>query len=80
MTDTRFTGPTAAGQASLPGLRTIAARVLSGVRRVLAARRNRRVLEELPDSLLKDIGISRGNIDYIATCGEEGLKRCADHA
>jgi uncharacterized protein YjiS (DUF1127 family) len=75
MTETRIDCSEARSQASLPWLSSFVASILSSVRRVLAARRNRRVLEALPDSLLKDIGISRGNIDYIATRGEEGLKR-----
>jgi uncharacterized protein YjiS (DUF1127 family) len=33
-------------------------------------RRDRRHLEAMPDFMLKDIGISRSGIDYVATHGE----------
>ncbi|MEP9387829.1 DUF1127 domain-containing protein [Mesorhizobium sp. KR9-304] len=72
MTDTSFEHPKAGSEASPPGLRSFAASMLAGVLRALAVRRDRRLLHALPDSLLKDIGINRGNIDYVATRDECG--------
>lgn len=54
MTDTSFERPKAESEASLPRLRSVAASMLAGVRHVLAVRRDRRLLQALPDSVLKD--------------------------
>jgi uncharacterized protein YjiS (DUF1127 family) len=69
MTDTRLDAPDTRSRASPPWLKSLAASMLAGMRRMLAVRRDRRLLQALPDSLLKDIGVSRGNIDYIAVRG-----------
>lgn len=44
--------------------------MLAAAGRGWRARQNRRHLEALPDFMLKDIGISRSGIDYIAVHGE----------
>jgi uncharacterized protein YjiS (DUF1127 family) len=44
--------------------------MLTTVERGWRARQNRRHLEALPDFMLKDIGISRSDIDYVATHSE----------
>jgi len=48
-------------------------------RRKFAVRRTRRALEELPDWILSDIGISRGEVHYLSTVvngpGREGEDR-----
>jgi uncharacterized protein YjiS (DUF1127 family) len=49
--------------------RNFVASMLASIRDALAVRRDRRVLQELPDFILKDIGISRGNIDYMTVRG-----------
>ncbi len=45
------------------------ATLLARIQHALAVRRDRRLLQELPDFILKDIGISRGSIDYMAVRG-----------
>ena len=35
------------------------------IKRQIAVRRNRRILHDLPDFMLEDIGISRSQIDWI---------------
>ena len=72
MTDTLFDSSKDGVQPSPPWLNAVAL-MLSRARRTLAARRDRRILLALPDTLLKDIGINRGNIDYIVTCDPEDL-------
>jgi len=59
MTDTSFELAEAGSEASLPRPRSFAASMLAGMRHVLAVRRDRRMLQALPDSVLKDISISR---------------------
>lgn len=66
MTDTSLEHPKVGSEAPPPRLRNFAASMLAGMLRALAVRRDRRLLQALPDSLLKDIGINRGNIDYVA--------------
>jgi uncharacterized protein YjiS (DUF1127 family) len=44
--------------------------ILAGIERGWRRRQNRRRLQALPDFMLKDIGISRSGIDYVATAGE----------
>lgn len=44
------------------------------VRRRIEINRNRRVLRKLPDHILKDIGIARGDINYIT----EGREAASD--
>ena len=72
MTDTSFERPEAMTKASLPWPTSFGPSMLAAVRHVLAVRRDRRMLQALPDSVLKDIGISRGNIDYVAARDEWG--------
>ena len=43
--------------------------LLASVKHALAVRRDRRLLQELPDFILKDIGINRGSIDYMSVRG-----------
>lgn len=52
-----------AGKAFWPDFWRIAAVMLAGVKRGLATRRAYRRLQAMPDSMLKDIGISRCGID-----------------
>ena len=63
-------GPTgllrACGETMTIIFRTMLAAVGHGWRE----RRSRRHLEALPDFMLKDIGISRSDIDYVATHSE----------
>jgi uncharacterized protein YjiS (DUF1127 family) len=42
-----------------------AGRAIHGIRRRVEINRNRQLLRELPDDILKDIGISRSDIDYV---------------
>jgi len=69
MTDTRFHATDAGSRTSPPWLKSLAASMLIGMRQVLTVRRDRRLLQAMPDSLLKDIGVSRGNIEYISVRG-----------
>ncbi len=39
--------------------------VANRIKRQIAVRRNRRILRDLPDFMLEDIGISRSQIDWI---------------
>jgi uncharacterized protein YjiS (DUF1127 family) len=36
------------------------------LRRIILARATRRALDELPDDLLKDVGLTRGEIPFVA--------------
>ncbi|MBZ9811963.1 DUF1127 domain-containing protein [Mesorhizobium sp. BR1-1-9] len=51
-----------------PPLRLMA--ILAWLARGRRLRHERRHLEAMPDFMLKDIGISRSEIDYVATHGE----------
>ncbi|TPJ61925.1 DUF1127 domain-containing protein [Mesorhizobium sp. B2-2-3] len=44
--------------------------ILAWLARGQRLRHERRHLEAMPDFMLKDIGISRSEIDYVATHGE----------
>jgi len=39
--------------------------VANRIKRQIAVRRNRRILHDLPDFMLEDIGIDRSQIDWI---------------
>jgi len=47
-------------------------RVVARVMRAHAIQVRRRLLRELPDHLLKDIGLSRSDIDYVAQAIVDG--------
>jgi uncharacterized protein YjiS (DUF1127 family) len=47
-------------------LRRPATELGSLLRRTILARATRRALDELPDDLLKDIGLTRGEIPFVA--------------
>jgi uncharacterized protein YjiS (DUF1127 family) len=63
-----------------------AASILTNAKRGLAIRKGRRQLCALPDCMLKDLGISRCDSDYLAAHGEfavrlvSGYNRCNEAA
>ncbi len=50
------------------------ARAATWLARWLARRRMRRILHEMPDHLLKDVGVSRSDIEYLAAAVVDGLQ------
>jgi uncharacterized protein YjiS (DUF1127 family) len=46
--------------------RQLATLLASSLRRTILARATRRALGELPDDLLKDVGLTRGEIPFVA--------------
>lgn len=50
--------------------RRFALAMLARMARCWRARRDRRHLEAMPDFMLRDIGISRSDIDYVAAHGD----------
>jgi uncharacterized protein YjiS (DUF1127 family) len=63
--DTRYMTATAAPTWLRSGA-DILRRLLHTMQRSVEISRRRRVLHQMPDYLLKDIGISRSEIDYVA--------------
>jgi uncharacterized protein YjiS (DUF1127 family) len=59
----------ASGTAARPSLFH---RLLAHIVRARTIHARRRLLNQLPDHLLKDIGISRCNIDYVASALADG--------
>jgi uncharacterized protein YjiS (DUF1127 family) len=57
-----------AGRAPIGLVRWIAARIA----RSMATRRRRLILNEMSDDLLKDIGVSRSDIEYVAAAFGDG--------
>lgn len=49
-----------------------AQRMLARLQRAIDIHRRRRLLRSLPDYLLKDVGLSRSDIDYIAEALADG--------
>ncbi|WP_442579980.1 DUF1127 domain-containing protein [Mesorhizobium sp. ASY16-5R] len=56
------------------GLWRRAASILADTRHILAVRKGRRELSALPDYLLKDLGLSRCDGDYLAAHGESVVR------
>ena len=56
------------------------ATLLADIRRGFAVRKVRRQLQALPDYVLKDLGISRCDSDYLAAHGESAVRLVSDRA
>jgi uncharacterized protein YjiS (DUF1127 family) len=56
-----------------------AASILTNAKRGLAIRKARRQLRALPDCMLKDLGISRCDGDYLAAHGEFAVRLVSDY-
>lgn len=54
----------------IPPIPPLASAMLKRLRLGLEARRDRRRLHMMPDSILKDMGISRADIDYLPADAE----------
>ena len=50
------------------------------LRRAIAVRRTRRSLEGLPDWILRDIGISRGEIQHLSTVANDPAREDDDRS
>ena len=64
MTDAALHSPVPASGV-LSGIASLGARLRQALRRAALAERTRRELSGLPDEMLRDIGITRGDIPYI---------------
>lgn len=53
------------------------ARLVRAIARSIAIHRRRRMLQQMPDFLLKDIGISRSDIDYVVRASVDGRLEAA---
>lgn len=70
---------TSRGKAARPFWRFFAT-MLADVRRGFAVRKVRRQLHALPDHVLKDLGISRCDSEYLATHGESAVHMVSGRA
>jgi uncharacterized protein YjiS (DUF1127 family) len=70
---------TCRGKPARPFWRFTAA-VLADIRRGLAIRKVRRQLYTLPDYMLKDLGISRCDSEYLAAHGESAVRLVSGRA
>ncbi|PDQ21951.1 hypothetical protein CN311_06410 [Mesorhizobium sanjuanii] len=59
-------------------LRCLALAMLARMMRGWRSRRDRRHLEAMPDFMLRDIGISRSDIDYVAAHGDTRRRTAPD--